>query len=352
MTAESKIVPSSPVEGGRLSQAQIRSWRQQGFCLVHGLLPQALLEAAGDHAKAMYPEPGSVEAASMKDFGSRQKLVFPAESTAANQITLHHNLLYAVADLLGIDAMNLRLTQSDVWPKYGREEISTGNYDNAEQRIHCDYPNHMLVHPPPWDAPCAVEMIIYLSDYEGCGGATAVVPRQGEDDPAYPWPIVGTPGVAGLPYINDRDRAESYLQEHLPEVAGFRATNLYEREVLAGYRFGSILFYRHDVWHRGTPIHPGALRVVQNLTFRDVEADWINTLHPGWAWSMYRPDQLMEQLIASATVLQRTVLGFPAPGSRYWNAATLAAVRARFAPWNIDLAPYETALSSESEMSE
>jgi hypothetical protein len=32
---------------------------------------------------------------------------------------------------------------------------------------------------------------------------------------------------------------------------------------------GTILFYRHDTWHRGTPITSGAMRVVQNLTFRN-----------------------------------------------------------------------------------
>ena len=70
------------------------------------------------------------------------------------------------------------------------------------------------------------------------------------------------------------------------------------------------------------------------------QAEWINVLHPGWAWSMYRQDQFMEKLIARASVEQRCVLGFPAPGSSYWNPDTLAAVEARYGAHGIDMAPY------------
>jgi hypothetical protein len=55
---------------------------------------------------------------------------------------------------------------------------------------------------------------------------------------------------------------------------------------------------------------------------------------------MYEPDKLMEKLIAEATVEQRTVLGFPAPGHDYWTPHTLAAVEARYASFGIDMTPY------------
>lgn len=128
-----------------------------------------------------------------------------------------------------------------------------------------------------------MEVIIYLSSVEECGAATAVVPREGPDDPAYAWPIVRTPGVAGLDYVNDRSRAEAYLTEVAPAVARFREEHLYPREVLARYRFGSVLLYRHDTWHRGTPLIDGRLRLVHNLTFKKAGADWVNVLHPGWS---------------------------------------------------------------------
>ncbi len=341
----SNKTPSIPCQNGVLPVEEVSRWREHGFCLVHDLLPETLLQDLLSDAMDTFPAPGSEAAANTRDFGSGQRFVFPSRSTVANAVTLHANLLQAVATLLGVGVMQLRLTQSDVWPKYGRAETSVNKYDNAEQRIHCDYPNHMLVHPPPWEQPAAVEIIIYLNNHDECGGATAVVPREGPDDPAYSWPIVKTPGVAGLQYVNDRDRAEAYLHEARPEAAQFRADHLYPREVVADYRFGSVLFYRHDTWHRGTPLKRDALRIVQNLTFRRDDADWINILHPGWSWSMYHPDQHLERLVAQASVEQRTVMGFPAPGSSYWSDATVDAVEARYAAWGIDMSPYRLRLA-------
>jgi ectoine hydroxylase-related dioxygenase (phytanoyl-CoA dioxygenase family) len=337
---------SESVEDCRLSSTQVQSWRQRGFTLVHELLPSELLEQLKTDALDFYPEPRSDAAKHFQDFGSGQKFVFPAESAACNAVTLHPLLLQAVADLLGVGIAQLRLTQSDLWPKYGQVNPG-GALDNTDQRIHCDYPNHSLLHPPEWANPEAVEIIIYLNDFDDCEGATAVVPRQGEDDPAYPWPITQTPGVAGLDYVNDREQAEVYLSEHNPEAAKFREQHLYPRELVAKYQFGSVLFYRHDTWHRGRPVKEHALRLVQNLTFTKVGHDWLNVLHPGWCWSMYRKDKLMEQLVAQATVEQRGVLGFPPPGHNYWTSQTVAAVEARYKYFGIDMTPYRDALSHQ-----
>ena len=73
------------------------------------------------------------------------------------------------------------------------------------------------------------------------------------------------------------------------------------------------------------------------------QAEWISTLHAGWAWGMYRPDQRMERLIATASLDQRAVLGFPQPGSDYWCPETIAAVEARYGPLGFDAGPYRDA---------
>ena len=332
---------------GQLTADQINSWRAQGFTLVHDLLPRELLDEAKADALKHYPPPQSEGAKAFSTFGSDQKFVFPSPiSSAVNRLTLHPRLLQAVASLLDTPITELRLTQSDLWPKYGHDQ-ATHKQDNTDQRIHCDYPNHTLTHPPHWDNPEAVEIIIYLSDYAECEGATAVVPRRGKNDPAYPWPIMQTPGVGDLSYVNDKAHAEAYLQREAPDVARFREAHLYAREILAGYQFGSVLFYRHDTWHRGTPVKPGALRVVHNMTFKKAQAEWVNVLHPGWTWSMYRSDQFMEKLIAQATVEQRSVLGFPSPGNAYWNKDTLRAVEARYGPHGMNMQPYVEAAASD-----
>ena len=60
---------------------------------------------------------------------------------------------------------------------------------------------------------------------------------------------------------------------------------------------------------------------------------------------MYRRDKLMEKLVAEATVEQRSVLGFPPPGHKYWTPETLLAVEARYHAFGIDMTPYRAALS-------
>lgn len=328
--------PDGPV----LTDEQIDSWRNQGFVLVDGIFDQDDVAALARQAAARFPAPGTAEAETVTGFGSA--LTFPGDIDVFNRVTLDRRLLTAVAQLLGVSVGGLRLTQSDLWPKYGRDKRAGGVNDNQDQRIHVDYPNHSLVHPPPWDRPEAVELILYLSDHGSTGGATAVVPRTGPDDPAYRWPIVDSPGIGDLDWVNDRQSAETYLAEARPDIVDFRA-ELYRREVHTVFNPGTVLLYRHDTWHRGTTLASGGFRLTHNMTYRLAESEWISTLHTGWSWRMYRPDKLMERLIAESTPDQRSVLGFPSPGSRYWCRETLAAVEARYGPLGMDMGPYRDA---------
>ena len=340
-----EALPQKGARGDILSEAQVIDWREHGFGLVDGVFPPALLAQARDDALAAFPSAGSDAADAVNDFGSSGKMEFPAASAAVNDLTLHPRLLRAVAQLLAVETLELRLTQSDLWPKYGRTWKSGGESDNTDQRMHVDYPNHTLVHPPPWDRPEAVELLVYLSDRATCGGATALVARASPADPAYCWPVVHTPGVGAPEWRNDRAAAEAYLERQAPEVAKWRAEHLYPREVMANYRLGTVLFYRHDTWHRGTPLEPGALRLTLNMTFRKADSEWISNLSRGWSWAMYRPSWVMERLIAKALVEQRCVLGFPRPGHSYWIQETIAAVHARYGALGIDMTSYEHALA-------
>ncbi|MBA50816.1 MAG: hypothetical protein CL456_01685 [Acidimicrobiaceae bacterium] len=330
------------VDNSTLTDTQVNSWREQGFVLVDGLLPVELIRDVAQAATSRFPDPDSDEAQRLNDFGSG--MTFPDRDACFNRLSLHPHLLEASSQLLEVPINELRLSQSDLWPKYGREPGDRGDFDNQDQRIHLDYPNHTLTHPAAWNEPEAVEIIVYLCNETEVGGATAVVPRQGSDDIAYSSPMVNTPGVSDIPWINDRTRAEAWFMQNRPAVAEFRR-ELYEREVYARYREGSVLLYRHDTWHRGTSLLPGALRLAQNLTFRRADASWISTLHPGWAWAMYKPDQRMERLIAEATPEARSVLGFPAPGDSYWDSEKIDAVEARYGALGFDGTPYREHLS-------
>ena len=333
--------PAQVLDDAPLGGDQVASWRERGAAVVHGLVPVGLVEAAGRHAREHYgvrttDRPGG--------FGSDGQLVFPSEVAAVDEITLHPRLMAAVGQLLDCAVRDLRLTQSDLWAKWGRSRPVDDAFDNHDQRIHVDYPNHMLTHPPEWDRPEAVEMIVYMDHVESCDGATAVVLRDGDGDPAYQYPIVDTPGVGPYPWVNDRGRAEAVVSQVDPAVAQWRAEHLYAREQRVRFTPGTVLLYRLDTWHRGTPIRDGAMRVVQNITFRRAESEWISTLHPGWSWSAYRPSQRFERMIAQCSVDQRTALGFPVPGHRYWTRATVEAVGRRFGVHGIDMTPYSTAL--------
>jgi hypothetical protein len=333
--------PCAP--NGALSREQVTRWREQGYCLASGVFESRVIEDLLRFAESTYPAPDTPEGRAYTDFGGLPEATFPSPDASLNAVTLHPHLLAAIGALLGVPPSELRLTQSDLWPKYGRSERPTDPLDNNDQRIHVDYPNHFLTHPPPWHQPEAVELIVYLSDGRACRGGTAVVPREGPDDPAYPFPIIGSPGIGDTPFINDREAAEAHLAAVQPEVAGWREA-LYDREVQVDYRRGDVLFYRHDTWHRGTPLAPGTCRFAQNITYRTARAEWISTAHAGWAWNAYRAGQPFEKMIAQCTVDQRAVLGFPQPGSTYWCEETLEAVEARYGPFGMDMAPYRDAL--------
>lgn len=336
---EAWLEPTVCAEDGLLDPEQIASWRGAGFAFVRGLLPAAAVQALAEAAKGAFPAPGSAEAEQFDGFGSRGRFVFPAENEGFNALVLHPQLLGAVAALLGVPVTGLRLTQADLWPKYGDAD------GGLDQRMHVDYPNHTLVHPSPWSRPEAVELIVYLSDWAETGGATAVVPREGDDDPAYRWPIVDTPGVGDLDYVNARADAERYFAAERPERADWRR-GLYARERHARFAPGDVLLYRHDTWHRGTPLEPGALRLALNVTYRAAVAEWISTLHTGWAWELYRPSRVLARLIAQADLEQRAVLGFPQPHSAYWCEETIAAVEARYGVYGFDATPYRDALAA------
>ena len=281
---------------------------------------------------------------------------FPTLSDAINDVTLSPRLLTAVSQLLRTD--EIRLAQSDVWAKDGVHVesprwLGRRATDSYDQRVHMDYPNHMLVHPPEWERPDSVAAILYYDDASECGGETAFVPRRSgaSGDAAYDPPYHRTPGVRGS-WINDKEMAEARYRELDPDTHAFRAS-LYEREIRARYRRGSCLFYRQDLWHRGTPVNAGVTRVVHNLSFRRSSSTWVGHWHPGAAKKNYLlgwPRRRLESLVARLTVPQRAAIGFPPPSSPYWTPQTLRGTQARYASFpHFDWRPYEAAMAARSK---
>ena len=273
------------------------------------------------------------------DFGSPdRKFEFPTSVTPLDDLVLNEQLIIAVQQLL--DTPDIRLLQADLWPKIGVEADRHEAQANTDQRMHMDYGNNTVLHPD-WQSPEAVAAIIYYDDGAVTSGSTAYVPRQGDTDPVYQTPLIHMPGQAGKPFFNDRRTVENWFDKNDPDAHKLRST-LYEREQLVDFKPGTILFYRHDLWHRGTPVTPGTLRRVHNLAWRRADARGWSNWNEGWARQSYYGH--VESIIGRSTPLQRSLLDFPMPGDSYWTSQRIDHVEARFGYYGFDSTPYRVAL--------
>ncbi len=273
------------------------------------------------------------------DFGSPDKqFEFPTCVEPLDDLVLNEQLIKAVQQLLGVD--DIRLLQADLWPKVG---VETDNHDaqaNTDQRIHMDYGNNTVLHPD-WYDPEAVAAIIYYDDSEETAGGTAYVTRNGDTDPVYQTPFIHMPGQAGKPFFNDRKTTEKWFCANDPAAFELR-DKLYQREEIVKFKPGTILFYRHDIWHRGTPLLPGKLRRVHNLAWKRADARGWSIWNQGWAKQSYYGN--FEAIIGRSTPLQRSLLDFPLPGDPYWTDERLDNVNARYSAFGFDATPYREQL--------
>lgn len=326
-----------------LSVDQVTKWRKHGYLLLNNILSKELVNQAIDQLSLHFANDSYSK--QKLDFGGME---FPCREnfTAVNDLMLSPELIKISSTLLNTN--DIRLTQADAWAKYYSEE-SKSLYDNRDQRTHIDCWNHTLVCPDDFDNPVSVAMIIYLSDSTITGGETAVTCRIDDNDVVYNSEnYLNTPGAGINPWINDRQTAEEWLSVHNSEAFEFRE-QIYEREVRARFQPGTVLIYRHDLWHRGTSLKEGSIRLVINLSYRRADCDWFQHWNTGWARHMYSPEQTLEKFIANASVDQRNVLGFPKPGHSYWNKKTLDLVRKRYQHLGFDATPYEQAISEVSK---
>ena len=66
------------------------------------------------------------------------------------------------------------------------------------------------------------------------------------------------------------------------------------------------------------------------------ECFWINCWNPGWTKKMYYGS--LEKLFSNMTPIQRSILGVPLPGDKYWNIKKINILKMRYP--NIDIEPY------------
>ena len=130
------------------------------------------------------------------------------------------------------------------------------------------------------------------------------------------------------------------MKQKDPKVGKFR-NRLYQHEIVLQPKNRDILFYRLDVWHRGTPVKIGKIRNVMNLVWKKRNCYWISQWNPGFIKKMYYG--ILEKMITEMTPLQRSVLGFPLPGDKYWTPKNIKHLRYRYP--KIDIGPYIQGIS-------
>jgi hypothetical protein len=224
---------------------------------------------------------------------------FPFESDACNDLVLHDRLMDLAEDFLGLT--DLRLYQGMLSAKYSDGALSD------EQLLHVDYGNHTLVVPRPEVGYQHLELFVYLSDVTAETAATRMVSRR---------------------LTGEIPTERTYLS-----LADYG--HLYEAEVPAVGRSGSVLAYRPDVYHRGVRMTaPASARFMLHVSFKPAHTDWLGSQ----AWPGAAEDLAWHRFMHGASVRQLSMLGFPPPGHPYWTEGTLRGVAARYP--RLDLTPW------------
>lgn len=341
--------PNAPPGGDVLTSEQVERWQREGYLFLHGVWPQELIAQAAAESLERFPQPpaGDVEAAAAlaAEAAERGNYEFPSVSApATNEVTLHARCWKVIEQLLGTD--DLRLAESIVISKYGAngQEVpwhaSGESGVTGDQQLHQDYSSDTLLIPPPADRAqgryCeGVQCLLYYTNTdEGNGGPTMGVWDNGpvaEDEWQRDYNTLTT--IRGTEPEPLRSRLTSNPKRR-PDVR----PDLYARERPLRCRVGTAVFYRYELWHRGSAMKPAGLRVMHSFAFRRADAPWLGGVAAGYGLQVSR---MPRSWVAGLTVRQRSVLGFPQPGNRYWTADTIEGVAEHYP--GIDMSEYISA---------
>ena len=323
-----------------LSQEQVEQCRVNGFLVLTQLWPEEVIERAATEARQRHPREHVVEnnggfsAMPWVHHDKHADSNTGSADAALNHMTIHRNALKAVAQVMGVTPMELRLSQSHVIAKYGREVPDPHDPSKTimaeDQDIHVDYGNNTLVVPPHTSRPDGIACLCYYSEVDECGGATHfALPTPGELTSYSPEQFNAPNFVFGT-------RNGSAATDQGPRSEA-NTRRLYAEEKPICYAPGTCIIYGLNAWHRGTPVNPDQIRYTHHHVWRHREAEWVN-----WQSLAPRMSAMPSLYLSGLSVLQRTVLGFPAPGDRYWTADTLDAVGQRYP--EMDMSPYRSAM--------
>jgi len=286
--------------GAALEAAAVH-FREHGYVILSGFLAERDLRPAQEELGLVFPTAeeyhGSRDPDLRARFAGRAGAgadYFPFASVEWSLLGVSQPLVGLAEALLGTPA--IRVYELHNWAKY----TGAADYDQA---LHRDYGNHTVVVPVGDWALGAVELFIYVHDVPESHGPTHVVSRQ---------------RTASLPPSLQHLAKDAY-----PEV--------YASEVSAAGPAGTVLAYRTDTFHRGTPMTaPAGARFALKVSYRIVGDAWDAWIDRLAGTGRIGLAEDWHDFVARATPRQLELLGFPPRGHRYWTSQTWLAVCRRY----------------------
>jgi hypothetical protein len=284
----------------RVPDEKLAEVRERGFTVVEGFLDKKTLAAARKALWGVYPKPKAYFADPSKHPTLAESQfsgihIFPYADWALNRIPVYPDLTDAAERLLG--SADIEVYKVELWGKYA------GAVD-YNQPHHRDYGNHSLVVPRADGAHLQMTTFILLSDVTEDDAPTKLVPLEYTRD---------------LP-LTPRRWPSGELLEHEVAVTG---------------PAGTLMIYKTDVFHRGSNFNaPGRSRFVMLVDMQQRGWRWNGKM----SWPHHAGRSEMVDALVRMTPRQRDLLGWPPPGSDYWNEQTLRDVAERYP--GMDMTPY------------
>ena len=206
---------------------------------------------------------------------------FPYDSDALNEVAMHPFLVAFAERLAGTS--DLHLSHGAITGKYAGK----GDYD---QPLHADYSGNTHVIPQASTEWIDIPMIIYHSDVTVDLAPTYVVSQK---------------------HTEHRDLVEDGFRFHTRD----KFPELYEVEEPNLVPAGSVLIYQMRTFHRGSAMDAKeGSRYIQFTAFHSANIPWMGSMHH--QNRMGTADMI--KFILNADPDQRTMVGFPPVGHKYW----------------------------------
>lgn len=284
--------------------AAAHQWQTEGWALVDGLIPESDIDALAEDLERLFGHDtfadynraagfgdGNPEGRQFRSTQFQGMRGFPQPGCPAlNDLFVHPRLSEFAR--LALDDDDIQIYQAAIWGKWAGEV-------NYEQPLHQDG-NHSLLPPRMEPGFWHLETFLYLSDVDEDCAPPRLVPRS----------------CSAVAY-----------------------DDLYDGEIQAVGRRGSLLAYRSDVWHRGTDFaRPGASRFVLVVAYRPATAHWF-----GYdAFPRLGNNGIFQSFVAGKTPEDLALFGVPRPGHTFWNEETVDGMASKYP--GLDVTPWRRAL--------